>query len=57
MTKQELRFAQKDIYNAGNYIATAGLRLRDTEFDKAYLRLYNALNSLNNKLIKEINKK
>ena len=57
MTKQELQLAQRDIYNAGNYIATVGLRLRDTEFDKAYLRLYNALNSLNNKLIKEINKK
>lgn len=57
MTKQELQLAQRDIYNAGNYIATAGLRLRDTEFDKAYLRLYNALNSLNRKLIKEINKK
>lgn len=57
MTKQELQFAQRDIYSAGNYISSAGLRLRDTEFDKAYIRLYNALNSLNKKLIKEINKK
>ena len=57
MTEQELRWAQKDIYNAGNYISQAGLRLYGTQFDKDYQRLYNALTKLNNKLIKAINKK
>ena len=57
MTEQELRWAQKDIYNAGNNICSAGLRLRGTEFDKDYERLYNAMQKLNSKLIKAINKK
>ncbi len=57
LTEQELRWAQKDVYNAGNDLVSAGLRLRDTQYEKAYLRVYKALNTLNRKLIKDINKK
>ena len=57
LTEQELRWAQKDAYNAGNDLVSAGLRLRDTQYEKAYLRVYKALNTLNRKLIKDINKK
>ena len=57
LTNQELRWAQKDIMNAGNSIVSAGLRLRGTEYEKAYDRLYKAMHALNNKLIKDINKK
>ena len=57
LTNQELRWAQKDIFNAGNSIAQAGLRLRGTEYEKAYDRLYKAMTALNQKLIKDINKK
>ena len=57
LTEQELRWAQKDVYNAGNDLVSAGLRLRDTQYEKAYLRIYKALNALNRKLIKDINKK
>lgn len=57
LTNQELRWAQKDIYNAGTSIAQAGLRLRGTEYEKAYKRLYKAMTALNGMLIKDINKK
>ncbi len=57
LTEQELRWAQKDVFNAGNALASAGLRLHGTEYEKAYERVYKALNALNRKLIKDINKK
>ena len=54
---RELRLAQKDIYNAGNDLVSAGLRLQGTNFEKSYNRLYKALNALNRRLISEINKR
>ena len=57
LTEQELRWVQRDVFNAGNELVSAGLRLRDTQYEKAYLRIYKALNALNRKLIKDINKK
>ena len=57
LSEQELRWAQKDVFNAGNDLMSAGLRLRGTEYEKLYQRLYKALTALNNKLIKDINKK
>ena len=54
---RELRLAQKDIYNAGNDLVSAGLRLQGTNFEKSYNRLYKALNALNRKLIADINKR
>ena len=53
---RELRLAQKDIYNAGNDLVSAGLRL-GTKYEKSYDRLYKALNALNRKLIADINKR
>ena len=53
---RELRLAQKDIYNAGNYLVSAGLRFQGTKYEKSYERLYKALNALNRRLISEINK-
>ena len=53
---RELRLAQKDIYNAGNDLVSAGLRLQGTNFEQSYNRLYKALNALNRRLISEINK-
>ena len=49
---RELRLAQKDIYNAGNDLVSAGLRLQGTKYEKSY----KALNALNRRLISEINK-
>ena len=53
---RELRLAQKDIYNAGNNLVSAGLRLQGTKYEQSYERLYKALNALNRRLISEINK-
>ena len=44
---RELRLAQQDIYNAGNDLVSAGLRLQGTKYEKSYDRLYKALNALN----------
>ena len=57
LTEQELRWAQRDVFNAGNELVSAGLRLQGTQYEKAYLRIYKALNALNHKLIKDINKR
>ena len=54
---RELRLAQKDIYNAGNDLVSAGLRLQGTKYEQSYNRLYKALNALNRKLISDINKR
>lgn len=55
MTQQELRFAQRDVYNASQHLASAGLRLRGTVLEKDYEKLFKSLNKLNTKLIKLIN--
>ena len=54
---RELRLAQKDIYNAGNDLVSAGLRLQGTKYEKSYGRIYKFLNALNRKLIADINKR
>lgn len=56
LTEQELRWAQKDVFNAGNNLVSAGLRLQGTEYEKTYERIYKALNNLNRRLIRDINK-
>ena len=53
---QELRWAQKDVFDAANHFVSAGLRLQGTKYEKSYERLYKALNALNRRLISEINK-
>ena len=53
---QELRWAQKDVFDAANHFVSAGLRLQGTKYEKSYDRLYKALNALNRRLISEINK-
>ena len=53
---RELRLAQRDIYNAGNDLVSAGLRLQGTKYEKSYEKIYKSLNALNRRLISEINK-
>lgn len=57
LSTQELRWAQKDIYNAGKSLVSAGLRLQGSEYESAYNRLYKALEALNRSLIKDIQKR
>ena len=54
---RELRLAQRDIYNAGNDLVSAGLRLQGTKYEKSYESIYKSLNALNRKLIADINKR
>ena len=54
---RELELAQKDIYNAGNNLVSAGLRLQGTKYEKSHERIYKSLNALNRKLISDINKR
>ena len=53
---QELRWAQKDVFDAANHLVSAGLRLQGTKYEKSYERIYKSLNALNRRLISEINK-
>ena len=57
LSEQELRWAQKDVFNAGNNLVSAGLRLQGSEYGKAYDWIYKALNALNRRLIRDINKR
>ena len=54
MTEQQLRAAQKALFNGGRYIADAGLRLEGTKYESDYRKLWSALEGLNNKLVNEI---
>ena len=54
---QELRWAQKDVFDAANHLVSAGLRLQGTKYEKAYERIYKSLNALNRKLISDINRR
>ena len=53
-----LKQAQAELYKAGNNeLMSLGLRLRDTEFYSNYKKVYNAVRILNNKLIREIQRR
>lgn len=53
-----LKQAQADLYRAGNNeLQSLGLRLQGTEFESNYNRVYNAVRILNNKLIREIQRR
>ena len=54
---QELRWAQKDVFDAANNLVSAGLRLQGTKYEKTYERIYKSLNALNRKLIADINRR
>ena len=54
---QELRWAQKDVFDAANHLVSAGLRLQGTKYEKTYERIYKSINALNRKLIADINKR
>lgn len=53
-----LKQAQAELYKAGNNeLQSLGLRLRGTEFESNYKKVYNAVRILNNKLIREIQRR
>ena len=56
MSTQELKWAQKSLYNGGKQMADAGMRLRGTKYEKDYEKLWHALSELNSRLVNDINK-
>lgn len=55
MTQQELKWAQKSLYNGSRQIADAGMLLEDTKYEKYFQRLWSALEELNTQLVRDIN--
>ena len=53
----EIKSAQKSIYEGGQILCHAGLHLRGTKYEKAWDRLWTSLGNLNKRLIRDINKK
>lgn len=56
LSEQEIRSAQKHIMRGGNEMIHGGMHLRGTKYEKSWDRLYKAMNTLNDKLVKDINK-
>lgn len=54
MTKQEIKFAQQDVYKAGNILCSVGLRVSGSKYYKKYREMYDALNELNRMLIEDL---
>ena len=53
-----LKQAQAELYKAGNNeLMSVGLRLTDSECESNYKKVYNAVRILNNKLIREIQRR
>ena len=54
--KEEYKHAQRGLYEGGTKIGYALMHLNYTKYEAEAKRVMNAINRLNNKLIKEINK-
>lgn len=54
MTKQEIKWAQADVFKAGNILCQVGLRVDGSKYEKKYREMYNALNELNRMLIEDL---
>lgn len=53
-----LKQAQAELYQAGKKeLISVGLRLKGTEFENNYKKVYNAVRILNTKLIREIQRR
>ena len=51
---QQIKFAQKELYNMGKNLSSIGLRLDGTRFYGLYTKMKDAMIQLNNELIKEL---
>ena len=51
---QQIKFAQKELYNMGKNLSSIGLRLDGTRFYGLYTKMKDAMIQLNNEMIKEI---
>ena len=53
---QQIKFAQKELYNMGKNLSSIGLRLDGTRFYGLYTKMKDAMIQLNDELIKELRK-
>lgn len=53
---QQIKFAQKELYNMGKNLSSIGLRLDGTRYYGLYTKMKDAMIQLNNELIKELRK-
>jgi hypothetical protein len=57
MDNKLIRTIQSEVYKAGGLIGSARLRSESTKYEKDLKSIFDKINKLNNKLVKEINKK
>ena len=57
MDNRLIRTIQSEVYKAGGLIGSARLRSEGTKYEKDLKSIFDKINRLNNKLVKEINKK
>ena len=55
--KQEIKWAQQEIYTASKHLSSAKMRLDGTQYAKSFDKIWEQLVKLNSKLVKDINKK
>ena len=51
MNTQQIKFAQKELYNMGKNLSSIGLRLDGTRYYSLYRKMADAMSELNNQLI------
>ncbi len=52
--ESEIRFAQKELYRMGQNLSSVGMRLDGTRYYGQYRKMADAMQELNNQLIKHI---
>jgi len=57
MVSQQVKFAQQEIFKAGKELGSAKMRLEGTAYEKDMNAIMERLTKLNNRIVKDINKK
>ncbi len=57
MVSQQVKFAQQEIFKAGKELGSAKIRLEGTAYEKDMNAIMERLTKLNNRIVKDINKK
>lgn len=54
--REQIRFAQKEIYKAGRELVSANLRLQGTQYESDMRKVMDALSALNTRLVNDLRK-
>lgn len=57
MVSQQVKFAQQEIFKAGKELGSAKIRLEGSAYEKDINAIMERLTKLNNRIVKDINKK